>query len=113
MKFVLTKEEVISINHKLGGALRSDSSLEFAFSAAEGKSDRGKLALLWRAVLIDHPFDDANKRTIEVITRIYAKAKGYKIDTKRLVKEIIEVSKENVQDLKTIERRIKYGLTGN
>ncbi len=113
MKFVLSKEEVIEINHNLGGHLRADSSLEFAFTAAEGKSDRRKLALLWRAILIGHPFDDANKRTVEIITRVYAKEKKYLVNTKRLVKEIIEVSKENINDLKAIERRIKYALTGN
>ncbi len=113
MKFVLSKEEVIRINRELGGSLRSDSSLDFAITAAEGKSDRRKLALLWRAILIDHPFGDANKRTVGVITTMYAAAKGYKIDGKKLVKVIIEVSKNNVHDLKIIERRIKYALTGN
>lgn len=113
MKFVLNKEDVKSINKALGGSLRSDSSLDFAFTAAEGKSDRRKLALLWRAILIDHPFDDANKRTVEIITRHYARTKGLKVDTKKLVKEIIDVSKNNIPDLKTIERKIKYATTGN
>lgn len=113
MKFVLNKGDLIRINKALGGNLRADSSLDFAFAASENKTDRQKLALLWRAILIDHPFDDANKRTVELITRAYARSKGHKADTKKLVNEIIDVSKNNISDLKAIERKIKYATTGN
>ena len=113
MKFGLKKGDVLEINRALGGNLRSESSLDFAFTAAAEKSDRRKLALLWRAILIDHPFDDANKRTVAAITRLYAQAKGLKIEPNRLAKEILNVSKNNIHDLKTVERRIKYATTGN
>ncbi len=113
MKFVLEKVDVVRINKELGGHLRSGSSLDYAFTAGEGKSDMRKLALLWRAILADHPFDDANKRTVEIITRLYAKSKNRKVATKSLVKEIIEISKNSITDIKSIERRIKYATTGN
>ncbi len=106
-------KDVKRINKELGGNLRDSGSLEFAISAGKDKSERRKLALLWRAILTDHPFDDANKRTVEIITRKYAKENDYEVDTEALVKEIIDISKNNITNLDKIERRIKYAATGN
>lgn len=106
-------KDIKKINKELGGKLRDSGSLEFAISAGKGKSERRKLALLWRAILIDHPFDDLNKRTVEILTRKYTKENDYSIDTETLVKEIIDVSKNSITNLDKIERRIKYATTGN
>jgi len=113
MKFGLNVEDVVRMNKAIGGTLLNKNSLEFAIASGKEKSDRRKLALLWRAILIDHPFSDANKRTVEIMTRHYARLKNYKIDTERLVKEIVTAADENISDLKNIERRIKYAVTGN
>ena len=113
MKFGLTVSEIVGVNRRLGGALRLDSRITYAISAGKDKTDRQKLALLWRAILIDHPFTDANKRTVGVITEQYAEAHGYTIDAPRLVNQIIDVSKNNITELKKIERRIKYACTGD
>ena len=61
----ISKEDVIRINKGFGGNLRSDSSLDFAFKMQENKKlgDYKKLAYLWRAILVDHPFSDGNKRS--------------------------------------------------
>jgi len=113
MKFGLNVEDVKRINRTLGGNLRDKGSIEFAIATGEGKPDIRKVALLWRAVLIDHPFDDANKRTVELITRKYARMKKYEIDTEKLTREILNVSKKNITNLSKIERRIKYATKGN
>ena len=113
MKFGFKVADVKKINTSLGGTLRDLASVEFAISAGKDKPSIRKIALLWRAILIDHPFDDANKRTVEIITRKYARVKKYDFVTKVLVKEILDVSKNNITDLKKIERRIKYATTGN
>ena len=113
MKFGLNVEDVMRMNKAAGGTLLNKSSLEFAIASGKEKSDRRKLALLWRAILIDHPFSDGNKRTVATITRGYATLKKHKVETNRLIKEIITVADENITDLKDIERRIKYAVTGN
>jgi len=113
MNLGYTANDVLKLNKELGGSLRNLGSVEFAIAAGKKKPDIRKLALLWRAILTDHPFDDANKRTIELITREYTRSKKYHLDTQKLVREILKVSKNNITDLKKIERRIKYATTGN
>jgi len=113
MNIGYTANDILKLNKELGGSLRTLGSVEFAITAGKDKSIIKRLALLWRAILADHPFDDANKRTIELITREYARSKKYHLDTPKLVKEILNVSKNNITDLKKIERRIKYATTGN
>jgi len=113
MKFGLKLEDIAKINKRLGGTLRDAASLDFALHAGEGKRDIRRLALIWRAILTDHPFDDGNKRTAELVTRKYARSKGLRVDTPRLVREILDVSRGNITNLDKIERRIKYATTGN
>jgi len=113
MKSVLCPSDVEKINKKFGGSLRNRGSLNFAIATGRDRTPRQKLALLWRAILVDHPFSDGNKRTVEILTRKYAKEQRYRINTSRLVREIIDVSKESVTDLARIERRIKYACTGD
>jgi len=59
----------------LGGNLRSDSSLDFAFDKLEDKKlgDYKKLAYLLRAILVDHPFSDGNKRTAAFVAYSFCK----------------------------------------
>ena len=113
MKSGLSALDIERINRKHGGVLRLEGSIEYAIAAGKDKTDRQKLALLWRAILVDHPFSDGNKRTVEILTRRYARAHSYKINTPRLVREIIDVSKNSITDLDKIERRIKYACTGD
>ncbi len=60
----ITTEEVTEVNRKLGGSLRSDSSLKFAEAQCKNIASSYRRASIWvRAIIIDHPFTDANKRT--------------------------------------------------
>ena len=113
MKFGIKLGDIVKINAQFDGNLRNTGRLEFAISAGRDKPSIRKLALLWKAILIDHPFDNGNKRTAEIITRKYARVKNYAIDAEKLVKEVIDVSKNNITDLQKIERRIRYATTGN
>ena len=60
----ISKEDLIRINHGFGGNIRSVSSLDFAFEMLENNKigDYKKLAYLFRAILVDHPFSDGNGR---------------------------------------------------
>jgi len=113
MKSGFSAVDILTINEKFGGHLQLEGSLSYAVEAAKRKTDRQGLALLWRAILVDHPFTDGNKRTVEILTRRYARINGYKTNKKRLVRQILDVSKNSETNLKIIERRIKYACTGN
>src|SRR3989304_6678628 len=64
----ISKKELLRINHGFGGNLRSDSSLDYALDKLESKKlgIYKKIAYLLRAILVDHPFSDGNKRTAAI-----------------------------------------------
>ena len=57
------KKDLLRINNGFGGNLRSSSSLDYAFEKAENKKlgPYRKLAYLFRAILVDHPFSDGTR----------------------------------------------------
>ena len=56
----ISKEDLLRVNRGFGGNLRSDSSIDFALDIQKSKKlgKYKKLAYLWRAILVDHPFVD-------------------------------------------------------
>lgn len=107
------KKDLLRINHGFGGNLRSDSSLDFAFDALKNKKlgPYRKLAYLFRAILVDHPFSDGNKRTAMFIAHaFFEKDKGKQVDRDLLVHHIVSIAKQNIHDLRKIERRLKNAI---
>ncbi|MBM3309414.1 MAG: hypothetical protein FJY77_04090 [Candidatus Altiarchaeales archaeon] len=112
----LSKEEIIAINKTLGGNLVANGSIEFALHAGKGRSLYWRIALLWRAILVDHPFTDINKRTTFNATILTLNRSGIKTTDEmkeRIVKEILKISKEGTISVKNIERRVRYAVEGN
>lgn len=111
----ICKEDLLRINKGFGGNLRSDSSLDFAFDRM--KNSRiglyKKLAYLWRAILVDHPFSDGNKRTAAFVAFVFADAKGLLVDRDLLLHHIVSVAKKNVIEIRNIEWRLKNAIKGN
>ncbi|MFH1722481.1 MAG: Fic family protein [Candidatus Altiarchaeota archaeon] len=108
--------EIITINKELGGDLVRGGSIDFALSAGRGKSLYTRIALLWRAIIVDHPFTDINKRTAFNIAVLMLKRNHIKADDDvkdRLAKELLKVAKQNINEIKKIERRIRYAVEGN
>ena len=106
------KKDLLRINHGFGGNLRSDSSLDFAFSKQDDKKlgPYKKLAYLLRAILVDHPFSDGNKRTATFLALAFAEKNRKQVDTDLLQHHIISISKQNIHDLRNIERRIQNAI---
>lgn len=106
----ISKEDLLRINHGFGGNLRSGSSLDFAFHQAQSRKigPYKQLAYLWRAILVDHPFSDGNKRTATFIAFAFAKENNKEIiDRDLLVDQIISIAKKNIQNIRNIEWRLK------
>ena len=108
----ISKEELLRINKGFGGNLRSDSSLDYAFDKLENKKlgKYKKLAYLWRAVLVDHPFSDGNKRTAAYVALSFAHEFGKQVDRELLMHHIISIAKQNISDIKNIEYRLKNAI---
>jgi len=112
----VSKEEIIAINKELGGHLTAVGSIEFAIHAGVGKSLYWRIALLWRAVLVDHPFTDINKRTAFNTTTLLLERNGVKPSDEikeRIVKELLKISREGTTSIKKIERRVRYAVEGD
>ena len=105
----ISKEDLLRINEGFGGNLRSDSSLDYAIDLQENKKlgEYKKLAYLLRAILIDHPFSDGNKRTATFIALNFADQNKKQVDRELLIQEIISIAKQNMTNIRNIEQRLR------
>lgn len=108
----ISKEDLLRINRGFGGNLRSDSSLDFAFSKIEDSKigDYKQLAYLLRAILVDHPFSDGNKRTAMFLAFAFAKEKNKRVDRELLIHQITSIAKKNISEIRNIEWRLKNAI---
>ena len=108
----LRKEDLLRINEGFGGGLRSDSSLDFAFSVQESKrlGVYKKLAHLLRAILVDHPFTDGNKRTATFVSLAFAEENKKTVDNDVLSHQIVSIAKKNITNIRVIADRIKTAI---
>ncbi|MEK6926029.1 MAG: Fic family protein [Nanoarchaeota archaeon] len=108
----ISKEDLFRVNQGFGGNLRSGSSLDFAFEKVKNRrlGFYKKLAYLIRAILIDHPFSDGNKRTAMFAAFAFAKEYNKKVDRELLLHHVISISSKNVHVIKNIEWRLKNAI---
>lgn len=108
----ISKENLLRINLGFGGGLRNDSSLDFAFDIQTNKKigPYRKLAYLLRAILVDHPFTDGNKRTAMFLSLAFSNEQGKKVDRDLLLHQIVSIAKKNIIDIRNIADRLKTAI---
>jgi len=109
IKMEINKDKIIKINERLGGNLSRNGSLDYALDRAkhEKRNPYKKVAYLVRAIIVDHPFVDGNKRTaLEVVVRELYK-ENIICDVKKLTKAIVKVAKNNITSIIKIERMLR------
>lgn len=110
-EYIISKEHIRAINQKYGGSLRSDAEIETALDLGKGKSIYRKIAYLWRAILVGHPFTDANKRTAIGVALLLFDFANMKVDNgekENMVSTVTRIAKENITDINRIERLVRY-----
>ena len=109
---IIEKEDILRINKGFGGNLRSGSSIDFAFEKIQNQKlgEYKKLAYLIRAVLIDHPFSDGNKRTATFICLAFASKNNKEVNRELLIHHIISIAKKNIFEIRNIEWRLKNAI---
>jgi len=108
----ISKEDLLRINKGFGGNLRSDSSLDFAIDKVNS-SKIGfykKLAYVWRAILVNHPFSDGNKRTAVFLAYAFAEENKKYVDRDLLVYQAVSIAQKNLTNIRQIEWRIKNAI---
>lgn len=108
----ISKKDLLRINRGFGGNLRDDSSLDFALERIKSKKlgMYKKLAYLIRAIIIDHPFSDGNKRTAAFVSFVFAKETDKQVDKDLLEHHIISIAKNNIHNIKNIEWRLRTAI---
>jgi len=108
----ISKENLLRINQGFGGNIRSGSSIDYAIDMQKEKriGEYKKLAYLLRAVLVDHPFSDGNKRTAMFIALAFAEENKKQVDRELLLHHIVSIAKQNITDLRNIEWRLKNAV---
>jgi len=106
------KEDLLRVNKGFGGNLRSDSSLDFAFEQILNKKlgSFKKLAYLIRAILVDHPFSDGNKRTAAFVSFAFAKEQNKQVDRDLLLHHLVSITKKNISEIRNIEWRMRNAI---
>lgn len=108
----ISKQELLRINKGFRGNLRSSSSLDYALDKFKNKrlGIYKKMAYLLRAILVDHPFSDGNKRTAAFFSIKFAAELNKQVDRELLIHHIISIAKKNIHDIKSIEYRLKNAI---
>ena len=108
----ISKEDIIRVNKGFGGMLRNEASLDFALNI-QGNKKLGKyrkLAHLWRAILVDHPFSDGNKRTATFVALAFAEENRKVADRELLLHHIHSIASKNISDIKQITLRLENAI---
>ena len=108
----IRKEDIVRIAKGFDGNLRNESSLDFAL---EKQTDNKlgpykKLAYLLRAVLVDHPFSDGNKKTAMYIALEFANEENKQVDRELILHHLLAIASKNITEIRAIEERMKNAL---
>lgn len=108
----IDKEDLLRINLGFGGGLRNDASIDFAIEIQANTKfgDYKKLAHLWRAILVDHPFSDGNKRTAVFVAYQFATEFNKQVNRDLLIHHAMSIAKKNIIDINVIERRLRNAI---
>ena len=109
MKFILNSKDIIALNQEFDfGKLHNEASLDFAISYARKTENWTKaLAFLTRAILIDHVFEEANKRTAALLIMTYSEYEGYMTNSSKIAIMIKNIILKNITSIKKIEDMIQ------
>ncbi len=104
----VTTRQLIRTNAVFGGKPKLANALSYAVSRANNeKTFFRKLAFLVRSMTSDHSFIDGNKRTALTIVLSELRAKGFKVDRKKLIKTIRGLAMTGEGNITKIERKLR------
>ena len=109
----LNKKDLIGINQEVGsnGKFHNEDSIDFAFSIVkQNKSWLYELSYIVRSLLVDHCFEDGNKRTAIIVIITYFEEHDLDCDKDKLIKIVWNIAKKNTNDINKIMRLIKNAI---
>jgi prophage maintenance system killer protein len=108
---MLSKKDIIEINKTFHtGKLSNESSLDFALSHVyRSKNWLKTAAILSRAILIDHVFEDGNKRTAAGTIMTIMEMNKIAFSPAKIDNLVIDITKKNISKIRDVEKVIVRG----
>ncbi|MBI2146321.1 Fic family protein [Candidatus Woesearchaeota archaeon] len=109
---MLTKKDIITLNLEFHqGNIRNQNSLDFALDQASKTRDWLKAtAYLTRSIIVDHVFEDGNKRTAAAVIAAMVHMHDFDFNQEGIDKIVIDLAKKSPQDIRKIARLLKHAL---
>ncbi|MFH1592940.1 MAG: hypothetical protein ABIB47_06255 [Candidatus Woesearchaeota archaeon] len=109
---MITITDLVRVNKRFdNGNIVNNGSLDFALSLSKGTKDWIKqLAYVVRAILIDHVFEEGNKRTASALVMSLIELHRLAYDPQKVDDVIIRILQKNIIDILKIRRMIKNAI---
>lgn len=109
---MINKQDIIEINKQFSnGKLVNESSLDFVLSYSKSSKDWIKqLAYIIRSILLDHVFEEGNKRTAAALICAFIEFHNLAYNPYKVDSIIIEMLNKNIKDINKIRRIIKNAI---
>ncbi|MBN1543896.1 hypothetical protein JW898_00360 [Candidatus Woesearchaeota archaeon] len=106
---MLSKKDIVEANRQFStGKVMNESSLDFAVhTSARSKNWLRSSAVFTRAILIDHVFEDGNKRTAAAVIMSLMELNKVLFDPELVAEGVIRILMRNITSIREIERCIK------
>lgn len=106
---MITREDIINTNKLFDkGIIVNEGSLDFALSSIKSTKDWNKqLAYAIRAILIDHVFEEGNKRTASALIAGVMESQKIEYDLYKIDEIVLKILKDNTTGINKIRRLIK------
>ena len=106
---LLSKKAIININEEFeNGHVINENSLDYAINLARKSENWLKaLAIVVRAILIDHIFEEGNKRTAAGVIMIWLEMENLYYNKTKINSLIVKMLKKNITSLNEIMELIK------
>ena len=106
---MLTKKDLIAINQEFHtGRIANESSLDFVLSQTYRSTYWFKtMCLLVRSILIDHIFEDGNKRTAGAVIMAYLDMHEYAYNPDDIPRTVLTITKSNQININQIGRLLR------
>ena len=109
---MLTKKDLIALNQQFSnGRIAHLSSLDFVLAQTYRSWHWFKtMCLLTRAILVDHVFEDGNKRTAAAMIMANLEMQGYTYNPDKIAQVVLRITKANITTIDKIGRLIKHAI---
>ena len=106
---MLSKKDVIEINKQFHlGTISNEGSLDYAIDLVyRSKNWLRVTAILTRAIVVDHVFEDGNKRTAAGVIATIMDLNKINYSPEKIDKVVLTIAKANLTNIKEIEKVIK------